>query len=118
MEKSRVGSLLMVSMVLCLVVGKSTADSYSKCYEDCVVDCFFTVPGKSPYGCMRLCVGQCLGSFGSTLSVHEDDTRYFCNIGRATSVCAKLAAKDNPAVDYEKVKECMESFTNSCNKKI
>ncbi|TXG69129.1 hypothetical protein EZV62_004064 [Acer yangbiense] len=97
MEKSRVGPLLMVSMVLCLVVGQSTADSYSKCYEDCVVDCLFTIPGKSPDGCMRLCVGQCLGSFGSTLKVHEIDTRYFCNIGRATSVCAKLAAKENLA---------------------
>ncbi|TXG69130.1 hypothetical protein EZV62_004065 [Acer yangbiense] len=87
----------MVSMVLCLVVGQSTADSYSKCYEDCVVDCLYTIPGKTPQGCMRLCVGQCSGSSGSTLSVHEDDTRYFCNIGRATSVCAKLAAKENPA---------------------
>ncbi|TXG69127.1 hypothetical protein EZV62_004062 [Acer yangbiense] len=86
----------MVSMVLCLVVGQSTADSYSKCYEDCVVDCLYTKPGKTPQGCMRLCVGQCSGSSGSTLSVHEDDTRYFCNIGRATSVCAKLAAKENP----------------------
>ncbi|KAK2651377.1 hypothetical protein Ddye_011233 [Dipteronia dyeriana] len=116
MEKSRIWSLLMVSMVLCLVVGHSTADSYSKCYEDCVVDCLFTKPGKTPVGCMRLCVEHCLGSFRSTLSVHEDDTRYFCNIGRAISVCAKLAAKENPA-GAGKVKECMESFSNSCNKK-
>ncbi|KAK4844592.1 hypothetical protein QYF36_022117 [Acer negundo] len=109
---SRVGPLLMVSMVLCLLGGQSTADSYSKCYEDCVVDCLFTAPGKSPDGCMRLCVGQCLGLFGSILRVYEDDTRYFSNIGRATSVCAKLAAKQNPA-DSGKVKECMESFSNS-----
>ncbi|TXG69132.1 hypothetical protein EZV62_004067 [Acer yangbiense] len=98
----------MVSMVLCLVVGQSTADSYSKCYEDCVVDCLYTKPGKTPQGCMRLCVDQCSGSSGSTLSVHEDDTRYFCNIGRATSVCAKLAAKENPA-DPGKAKKCFKA---------
>ncbi|KAL5758056.1 hypothetical protein ACOSP7_020667 [Xanthoceras sorbifolium] len=97
-------------MVLVLLVGHSTA-SFGSCYMDCYLDCLYEIPGRSPAFCMRKCVDQCPASLGIL-----KNTQYFCNIGCASSVCAKLTSKNKLAA--EKVKDCVDSCSTKCNDKF
>ncbi|KAJ4718172.1 thionin-like protein 2 [Melia azedarach] len=111
MEKRKVESLLLVCLVLGLFVGQSSA-AFTECYEACFIICFLT-PGTTLASCATKCLKDCILP-PNLHTLNLKDTQYFCKLGCATSMCANLSTKNNPA--GKKVEGCVNSCSKTCNK--
>ncbi|KAJ4718175.1 Thionin-like protein [Melia azedarach] len=90
--------LLMASLVLGLLVGQSIAS----CHSDCSAKC-----SSHPSENFKKCVDDCLKTCNP-----GNDAQYFCKLGCASSLCAKLSTKENhPAAEEEL---SAESLANGC----
>ncbi|KAJ4718173.1 thionin-like protein 2 [Melia azedarach] len=110
MEKSRTErNLLIVCLVLGLLAGQSAA-SFKDCYKSCFILCVIT-PGKNLVSCAGKCLKDCIIPFSLE---NLNDTRDFCKLGCASSLCTNLSTRDNPA--EEKVESCVDSCSATCLK--
>ncbi|KAJ0075732.1 hypothetical protein Patl1_34108 [Pistacia atlantica] len=116
MERSKVGGVLMICLVMGVLVGDSAGQSiqaFTQCFAVCFVSCVLT-PGNDVPTCATKCITSCLFP-GPSKSLKLKDPQYFCKLGCATSLCTNFSTKDDPA--KEKVGSCVSSCSNTCIKK-
>ncbi|XP_044486001.1 thionin-like protein 2 [Mangifera indica] len=114
MERSKVGCVLMICLVMGILVGDSVGQSietFKQCYAFCFITCVFT-PGNGITTCATKCIKDCLIPHPSD-SLKLKDPQYFCKLGCATALCTSFSSKDNPA--KEKVGGCVRSCSKTCN---
>lgn len=89
MEKmSTVQIFLMISLVLGLTVGHSSAT----CADDCVSSCR-PGPGKDISGCVHRCIIECKPPVSASFNT-PNHAQHFCNLGCVSSSCAKINTKE------------------------
>lgn len=85
---STVQIFLMISLVLGLIVGHSSAT----CADDCVSSCR-PGPGKDISGCVHRCIIECKPPVSASFNT-PNHAQHFCNLGCVSSSCAKINTKE------------------------
>ncbi|KAL5824886.1 hypothetical protein ACOSQ3_020949 [Xanthoceras sorbifolium] len=111
MSKSRVELFFIVFLVFGLLAGQSAA-KFKDCYRFCMVLC--TGSGKNYIYRASKCLKDCSRKTVTSLDPLAD-THYFCKLGCASTLCTKLSTIEDPA--EEKVDGCVNSCSETCNKK-
>ncbi|KAF8027530.1 hypothetical protein BT93_E0435 [Corymbia citriodora subsp. variegata] len=99
-------TLFMVCLVLGLFLGQSGAN-FEDCYKVCFLLCAIT-PGHTLFSCSVECLKDCITPPSDSLR----DTRYFCKLGCASTLCTNLSSKDNPG--EKRVAGCVGSCSKTC----
>ncbi|XP_044486002.1 thionin-like protein 2 [Mangifera indica] len=113
MERSKVGCVLMICLVMGGLVGDSAGQSiqaFAQCYAVCFITCVLT-PGNNVTTCSTRCIISCL--FPGSLKLK--DPQSFCKLGCATYLCTNFSTTDDPA--KEKVGSCVSSCSETCTQK-
>ncbi|XP_031255774.1 thionin-like protein 2 [Pistacia vera] len=100
MERSKIGCVLMICLVMGILVGDSAGQSietFKRCYAICFITCVLTPGnGMSTSTCATKCIIDCLIPHPSD-SLKLKDPQYFCKLGCATSLCTNFSSKEEPA---------------------
>ncbi|ONI16010.1 hypothetical protein PRUPE_3G073800 [Prunus persica] len=108
MEAKRVRAIVIVSLVLGLLIGQSTASNFKDCYEVCFATCF--PEKKDPIYCGGHCLRKCI--FHPSSLDTQTYPKHFCKLGCATSLCNNISTKDNH--NGGKVETCVDSCSRTC----
>ncbi|KAK4581930.1 hypothetical protein RGQ29_025185 [Quercus rubra] len=106
MEKRRVGSLVMLCLLLGMLVGQSTA-SFQDCYTGCFILCF--IQTRNIPQCSFKCIKDCITPPSTGIN-----SQYFCELGCATYSCTNISTIGNP--DVKKVADCVDGCSKPCAK--
>ncbi|KAJ8755990.1 hypothetical protein K2173_024535 [Erythroxylum novogranatense] len=118
MEGERVRALMVVGVVVMgLLTGQATAESFGDCYKTCVLLCAIS-SSKSVASCAFKCLKDCIFNSSSLLDsfgVQKTSVHNLCTLQCAYPTCTSVTSRDNPR--EKEVASCVNSCGSGCSKK-
>ncbi|KAH7547317.1 thionin-like protein 2 [Ziziphus jujuba] len=93
-----------------LVMAPTTNADFLSCFGGCFAVCVIT-PGKEAASCAFKCLKDCILP-SSSLQLSKSNSKHFCKLGCASTLCTKYSTKRNP--NSKKVEGCVNSCSAIC----